>query len=89
MRKSEVRQVDLKSVERMVSDTSLEEIKQQVDKLTPAEKNELLQYLDQRLIKNRDRKIAAAGEAMARMDVGRGVSSEKIWSVAEEPDGRK
>jgi hypothetical protein len=68
---------------------SLAEIKQEVDKLTPAEKNELLQYLDPRLIKNRDRKLAAASEAMTRMDAGRGVALDKVWSVAEESGDQK
>ena len=62
---------------------SLAELKQQVDKLSPAEKNELLQYLDQRLIKNRDRKLAAASEAMRRMDAGRGVPLEKVLSPGD------
>lgn len=79
----------MKSVGHRVSRMSIAEIKQQVDKLSPAEKNELLQYLDQRLIKNRDRKIAAASEAMGRMDAGRGVALDKVWSVADEPDGPK
>ena len=78
--------VDIKSSTGKVRGMSLAEIKEHVDRLTPAEKTELRLYLDKRIIRERERKLAQASEAMTRMDAGGGVPLEKIWSVMEEQD---
>ena len=80
------RSVDLADWPGMFSAMSLGEILLHVDKLSPEERTELRRYLDERIIRDRERKLALASEAMARMDAGGGVPLEKVWAVMEEKD---
>jgi hypothetical protein len=70
----------------MVPGTSWGEIMLHVDKLSLEERAELRRFLDERIIRDRQRKLAVASEAMARMDGGGGVPLDKIWAVMEEKE---
>jgi hypothetical protein len=64
---------------------SVAELKLRIDELSPEERSELLEHLG-RGLRDRERKLRAADEAMKRIDSGGGVPLDTVWAVMEERD---
>jgi hypothetical protein len=62
---------------------SLNEVIQDVEQLTPADRAKLAEYLQERARRNREDRLAQLDAAMRRMDEGKGVPFEKLKALHE------
>ncbi len=60
---------------------SLQEVIQEVEQLSPAERAKLVQYLEERARGNAQDRMAHLEAAMSRMDEGKGVPLEKVKAL--------